>query len=99
MDEPDVSSIAGSCKNVDGGDDVECEPGAGRDDHPTMMESGIGVASDVALIDLADIAAIVVQQQSAGIYRHGIRGPEPPVERASVALKHRHHARRRVART
>jgi hypothetical protein len=51
----DLSSIAGSYKVMDGGDDVESEPNARHDDEPSMIVRPISVWPDFGLIDLAAV--------------------------------------------
>jgi hypothetical protein len=52
-------SIAGSHERVDGGDDVECEPGARHDDCCSVIVWRKGVSPDFGLIGFGDITAVL----------------------------------------
>jgi hypothetical protein len=51
--------IAGSYEMMEGGEDVECEPGARQDDCPSMIVRRKGISPDFGLIELGDIAAVL----------------------------------------
>ena len=44
---------------MDGGDDVECEPGARHDNCPFMIVRRKGVSPDFGLIEFGDITAVL----------------------------------------